>query len=821
MIRRVLLTLIALLLTLTLGGAAVLLWLTKRAEPVYSGEVALAGLQAPVRVRVGPHGVPTVRADSLSDLLFAQGYLVARERMWQMDLMRRIADGRLAEVFGPDALDMDRLFRTLGLNASARRALADLEAPYREMLAAYAQGVNAYRERAVGRLPIEYRIAGFEPAPWGPEDSLVIGAFMAWTLSNNLRGELTFLRVASRVGPERARELFPPDPQSPLPAVSPDLPAELFASGAGPAGPLVALFEGPGRRGLPVPGAASNGWVLTGRHSADGSALLANDPHLAPSMPGIWYELELIGPGVHVAGLSLPGIPLVMIGHNEDLAWGFTTAMTDTQDLFVERLTPDGQGVVRAGGRVEAIETRVQQIGVKGADPVELPVRRTSNGVILNDVLTPKPKGVGSRGDQLFLPTLETPYLLALRQVTDLPDRSFAAIDRLNRAATLDEARSAILGFRQASQNLMLAHRDGGIAWQVSGLIPRRGKGSGAFPSPGWVAGYAWQGYLGQTSNPGRTNPAGGVLITANNRTVPTDRAGELSHSWMAPFRADRIAERLSEGGPFTPADLAAIQMDRLDLQAQLTQRALRRLEPELRELDPEAWAIADGALLGWDATLEGASPSAALFALIEPALYRALYGDELGPDLEPLMALAIVAYNPVQEAIRSGRSSFWDDVTTPEREGPAEIWARALQAADADLKVRLPEAADRRLDRLLWLTFPHAFHGLPTLGRLFDVGPLGFAGSAETVAVAKASPLAPERVLFVPSARLVQVPANWSETRGTLPLGQSGHRLSRYRTDQLADWLAGRTHPWPWNGPPDDRVLGLLMLRPDASQPP
>lgn len=818
--RRMLRVLLTLPLILVLGVAGALFWIIKVAEPVYSGEVDVAGLQAPVRVQVGPHGVPTVQADSLRDLLFAQGYLVARERMWQMDLMRRVAGGRLAEVLGPKALDMDRLFRTLGLNATARRALADLDGPDREMLEAYAEGVNAYREGAGGSLPIEYRIAGFEPVPWGPEDSLLIGAFMAWTLSYNLREELTFLRVAARVGPERARELFPPDPQIPAPPVSPDLPADLFASVLELAERVTALVEGPGRWGLPVPGAASNAWVLTGRHSADGSALLANDPHLAASMPGIWYELELVGPGLHVAGLSLPGIPLVMIGHNEDLAWGFTTAMADMQDLFVERPTAGGLGVERAGGAVEPIETRTQRIAVKGAEMVELTVRSTSNGVILNDILTPLRPSIGARGHPLFLPAVATPYLLALRQVTDLPDRSFPALARLNRAATLAEARAAILGFRQASQNLMLAHRDGGIAWQVSGLLPRRGKGAGAFPSPGWVAGYAWEGFQDQGANPGLTDPPGGLIITANNRTIPADQAHSMGHAWMAPFRADRIAERLSHGGRFTPADVAAIQMDLVDLQALLTQRALRRLEPELRALDPEAWAIAERELLAWDGAMEGDSGPAALFALIEPALYRALYADELGPDLDALMALAIVAYNPVQEVIRGGQSSFWDDVTTPEPEGPAEIWARVLREADGELGTRLPRPSDRRLDRLRSLTFPHAFHDLPLLGRLFDLGPLRVAGGAETVAVMKASPLAPDQALFIPSARLVQVPTRWSESRGTLPLGQSGHRLSPYRSDQLDDWLAGGTHPWPWNGPAEGRVRGLLLLRPIPSAP-
>lgn len=819
MVRRLLFALITVLLTLVLGGAGAILWLAKRAEPTYSGEVTLPGLRAPVRIRMGPHGVPTLHADSIHDLLFAQGYVVASERMWQMDLMRRLADGRLAEVFGPDALDLDRLFRTLGLNATARRALADLEAPGRAMLAAYAEGVNAYLARAAGRPPLEYRIAGFDPAPWAPEDSLVIGAYMAWTQSYNLRGELTFLRVASRVGYERARELFPVDAGVPAPPAPPELPPDLIAPGGDLLGALAALLVRPADMGLPAPGAASNAWAVTGRRTAGGSALLANDPHLAPSVPGIWYELELIGPDLHVAGLALPGLPLVLIGHNADLAWGFTSAIADTQDLFVERIVREGEGggqsVERPGGASEPIETRVQRVQVKGAAPVDLGVRHTSHGVILNDVLAPPRAEDLSSGNPGALPAMRTPYLLALRQVTDVPDGGFAALSALSRAHTLAEARSAILGFRQVAQNLMLAHRDGGIAWQVSGLLPRRGKGSGAFPSPGWIAGYGWDGYSPQRFNPGQTDPAGAALITANNRTIPLDYPVDVSHSWMAPYRAERITERLDAAGPLAPADMAEIQRDRLSIQARLTQEALRRLEQELRAAHPEAWAIAERELLDWDATLDGASRPAALFALIEPALYRALYGDELGDDLGVLMGMDIVAYNPVQEVIRSGRSSFWDDVSTPEREGPAEIWARVLRTADAELTKRLPEPAQQRLERLRSLTFPSAFHALPLLGELFDIGPLGVGGGADTINVSKASALLPERTLFVPSARLVQVPAKWSESRGTLPLGQSGHRLSRYRSDQLDDWLAGRTHPWPWNGPPADQTLGLLVLRP------
>ena len=540
MVRRLLFAAAALLLLLVLGGSGALLWMIKRAEPAYSGEFGVPGLEAPVRVRFGPHAVPSIQADSTHDLLFAQGYLVAGERMWQMDLMRRLADGRLAEVFGPDALDADRLFRTLGLNAAARRALAELEAPERDMLSAYADGVNAYRAQAADRLPIEYLIAGFAPEPWRPEDSLSIGAYMAFTQSFNLKEELTYLRMAQRLGNERARELFPTDEGVPAPVVPPELPDPPLGAPVAVTA-LAALLDAPGRFGLPVPGPASNAWVVNGPRTADGAALLANDPHLLPSVPGTWYELELIGPDLHVAGLALPGVPLVLIGHNADLAWGLTSAIADTQDLFLERPTADGEHVERAGQAPEAISTRVQRIEVKGAPPVDLALRHTDRGVILNDLLARPPEmEPGS------LPAVASRDLIALSQVTDPPDRSFAALARLARARTLLASRGAGRDFRAVAQNLMLAHRDGGIAWQVTGLLPHRGKGAGTFPAPGWVAGYGWDELVPQDRNPTLTDPPSGVIITANNRTIPLDYGVNVSHSWLAPYRAQRIAERLA-----------------------------------------------------------------------------------------------------------------------------------------------------------------------------------------------------------------------------------------------------------------------------------
>ena len=809
MVRRLLRYSLAAVVVLLLVASGFLFWSAKRAEPVYSGELEVAGLTSPVRVRFGPHAVPTVEAETLEDLLFAQGFLTASERMWQMDLMRRLATGRLAEMFGEDAVATDRLFRFLGLGRAAQEALEVVEEPVRGLLLAYAAGVNAYRDQAAGRLPLEYLISRFEPAPWKPVDSLAIGEYMSWLLSFNAREELVFMRMAARVGPDKARELFPTDEGIP----GPEPAAALFADGAHLADRFDELLATPARWGLPVPGAASNAWAVNGERTEDGVSLLANDPHLAPSMPAIWYQLEMIAPEFHSVGVSLPGVPFILIGHNDDLAFGFTTAMTDTQDFFVERPTDDGAAVVRPYGESEAILVRSEQIAVRGRPaPVEIEIRSTSHGLIVNDIIGP------ITGTRLDLPQVGTDHLFALRTNLEVAEKGITAIYALNRAQTLAEARGAIMGLKHSSQNLMLAHKDGGIAWQTSGAIPVRGVGVGAFPSPGWEPGYGWTDYLPPNRNPSITDPPGFALLTANNRTVPVDHRVRMTSSWMAPYRAARIEELLNDRRyPLNPRAMATMQLDRISIQARRFREALERVAPLLRELDPEARTIADGYLLAWDGNFEADSRSAALFAMLQPALYEHLFGDELEEDLPLLMSIALASYNALEEALYSGRSSFWDDARTPEKEQAAHIWARALHSAKEALDERLPERGSQRLDGIRHLSFPHAFDSIPVLGRLFGVGPIAVGGDAHTLNTMKTYPTAPDKAQFVPSMRVVFTPADWPQTRGVLNLGQSGHRFSAHRTDQLDDWLNGRSHPWPWGGPEPGSEIGILVLSPAA----
>ncbi len=797
------------ILSIVIVVLAALYWMAQRAEPIYQGELRLSGLTAPVSIDFGPHAIPSIRATRIEDAVFAQGYLTAAERLWQMDLMRRAAQGRLAEAFGARALPFDRLMRTIGLARAAERNLAVLSPQARALLQAYANGVNAYRAQASGKLPIEYRLTGLEPAPWTPQDSLAIGAYMAYLLSFNAREELAFIRVAQRVGVRRARELFPTDEGIPAEPASPGL-DEIIGPGkdalANLSGDLFAAADRLSAEfGLPRPGPASNAWAVHGSRTADGRPILANDPHLLASMPNIWFEQELIAPDLHVSGAAIPGLPLVLIGHNEDLAWGMTTTMADNQDLVIERPGADGRSVLRPLG-IEPIRERQEMIPVRAGEPQPLRIRATSQGVILNDILAEE------RGLPQDFVGYQGTHLLALRSTIDLPDTAFDGLLRLNTARSIAEARAAVGLFVHASQNVLIAHRNGRIAWQISGRLPIRERGDGSLPAPGWTPGNRWLGMLPAEANPAWTDTPDGLLVSANHRHQATDHPVNVGRSWLAPYRAQRIAALLADRSDLTLDDMSTIQIDRLGIEARHYQRALRAIAPALRTVDPDAWRDAER-LLAWDGHFSPDSHAAALFVLLRRALFQALLADELGPDLAAYMAVALLAYNGLQETVRSGQSSFWDDVSTPEHETPPQIWARALRAARHALDARAGQHAT--LGELRHLVFPHALSGHGFFAGLFGVGPIPEGGDDYTVDVRKADAAEPGRPLFIPGYRVLFTPGDWSASRSVQALGQSGHRLSAYRSDQLADWRAGRTHALMWNGPSAGQTIGRLQLLP------
>jgi penicillin amidase len=342
----------------------------------------------------------------------------------------------------------------------------------------------------------------------------------------------------------------------------------------------------------------------------------------------------------------------------------------------------------------------------------------------------------------------------------------------------------------------------------MSGTLPLRRKGSGTFPIPGWDSDYGWAGYVPPAKNPGAINPPSGIIVSANNRTIPVDYPVQVTHSWMPPYRARRIEQLLTGRNSLTPEDMQFIQLDRRGLETKPWLQALRNLEQDIRVIDPDLWPATGEVLVSWDGWFGKDSRAAALFVHLRHAMLEAIFADELGDALQGFMDMHLYAYGALQETIRTGKSSFWDDVRTPGIETPVQIWTRALQRVAAE--------SGGTLGQLRQLVFPHAFHNIPLMGALFDVGPLGTGGDNHTVNVVKAAINKPEEPLFVPVYRVICPAGEWEQVLGTQTLGQSGHRFSPYRRDQLDDWREGDVHTWSWNGPPADEMLGELQLLPE-----
>jgi penicillin amidase len=554
--------------------------------PDASEEASIPGLSAPVAITLDGDGIPRIAAQSERDAAMALGWLHARDRMFQMDAMRRGGEGRLAEIAGSSALRLDRFTRTLGLAARARADLDSLSPEALDLLQAYADGVNA-RIAARGMMSApEFLVLG-EPEPWKPEHSLLWGRVMGLWLSGAWRRDVERARVARMMDEERLPMLWPEDRSRGRLDLALDLPPEGLRR-------ILAHVPAFGED-APLPDSASNAWAVTGARSASGAPLLATDPHLGFQAPILWYlaRIELPG-GRFRAGATAPGVPAVVIGRNERLAWGFTTTHSDTQDVFVERLvdedsyqTPDGPQPFMV--REELIEVRGRHDGER------LVVRETRNGPVISDV---EPQS-----------GLPHDLVLSVAMANLAPgDTSADGLLALNRATTLEEARAAAARLTSPPQNLMVAEASGRIAQYLVGRTPIRQGGDGTMPVPGWDGEGDWIGFVPFDAMPHLEDPDSGMLAAANSRPAPADHPVFLGAHWFGDWRLRRIAELLAARPQHAAADFAAMQTDTLSLFA-------REALPRLRAIRPNAASARAHALLrDWDGTMAADAPQPLLF---------------------------------------------------------------------------------------------------------------------------------------------------------------------------------------------------------------
>jgi penicillin G amidase len=749
-----------LFLPLLIAIAGGVLWL-RTSLPDTEGHLALAGLSAPVEIKRDAHGIPTIRAASDADAAFALGFVHAQDRLFQMDMTRRFGAGRLSEWLGSATLSFDRFTRTLGLYHLAEQQYALLSPALRAVLDAYAAGVNAYLAQHKGAWPIEYYLLRVAPEPWRPADTLVWGKLMDLQLAGSFYREVMHARLAQRLKPDELAILFPPYPGD-APTTLGDL-ADLRGL------PLDRLYAA-----LPAiagPVFASNNWVVDGKHTQSGKPLLANDPHLGLSAPSVWYLARIETPETSLAGVTSPGGPFIVLGHNAHIAWGFTTTESDVADLFIEKLDPADKTRYETPEGPQPFLTRREEIMVRGTAPVTLEVRATRHGPVVSDL--------GGNYDKLA--TADT--VLALRATwLDADDRTPDAAFGLNHARNWQEFRDALKDFAAPQQNMVYADIDGNIGFIAPARVPIRAKGDGWLPAPGWSGDYDWTGYIPFDDLPQAFNPPKGRFVSANNKIVPDTYRYFLSRDWDLPNRAARINALLDETPVQSPDASAAIQADILSPMA----LDLLPLMLETKPGSPRAAAALDH-LRAWDGRMTRDDPAPLLFMSWLRELDRALLAKKLGDAFEDFWA-------PRPNVVRLilTRHPEWCAQSTEAPDCAAAL-AGSLEKALDDLARRYGgEMKEWRWGRAHEAAFTNQLLSrVPVLRGLFATR-IATDGGDDTLNRAATSirdETDPFADIHGPTLRMIVDLSDMAATRFMIAPGQSGNPLSPHYADLMPTW--------------------------------
>jgi penicillin amidase len=768
-------------LLLVLGGGVYLYLLSSL--PQTDGRLAVSGAKTEIRIERDADGVPLIVAQDDEDAAFGLGFAHAQDRLFQMELQRRYGAGRLAEIFGTEALASDRQMRVLGLYRAAQAEIPFLSMEVRRGLEAYAAGVNAFLATRRGALPPEFLLLRFAPEPWQPADSLVWGKLMAVRLGGNYRGELQRARMARTVSAADLAVLYPEYPKDAPTTLSDTQPIYRRLA-------LDLVYEA-----LPPvvgPTYASNNWVVDGEHSASGKPLLANDPHLEFGAPVFWYLARLKTPKHEIAGGTAAGAPFVLVGHNERIAWGFTTTTADVEDLFIERVDPSDPGRYLTPQGAVPFTSRQETIRVHAAPPVEMTIRATRHGPVVSDVLPP---GAADPG-----------YVLALAATfTILEDRSAEALWELNRAGNWAGFREALQNFVGPIQNIVYGDIDGTIGFIAPGLVPIRRSGEGWLPVPGWTGEHDWIGFIPFETLPAATNPPSGHFVSANNKIVPPGYPYFISRDWDLPNRAERIEELLTATPLQTSASSAAIEADTLSLMAQ-------RLVPLMTRTNAadEASSEALRRLRRWDFHMYRDKIEPLLFTAWLREFSREIFFGRVGDaavgywDLKPR----------VIEAVLTEHEDWCDDQKQPEHNSCAARLTEALGAALAQLRqtygadmtqwqwgrAHAAEFANPVFSRIpvlrdwLGVSIPSS-GGYDTLNR----GPSTIRDDAQ-----------PFAQRFGAGLRIITDLAAPNEAKMMIAPGQSGNAFSVHFADLLRRW-----RDFAWLVPHQSTVTATLALVP------
>ncbi|WP_328696619.1 penicillin acylase family protein [Streptomyces sp. NBC_00342] len=875
--RRARLIVIVLVLALVAGIGYGTYWSvsTVRASyPQTNGTAQLAGLDSNVEVKRDSYGIPQIYADSDSDLFRAQGFVQAQDRFWEMDVRRHMTAGRLSEMFGSGQVETDSFLRTLGWRKVAQEEYDHvLSAETKKNLQSYADGVNAYLKGRDGKdISVEYAALGltndYKPVKWTPVDSVAWLKAMAWDLRGNMQDEIDRSLMTTRLDAKQIEDLYPPypyDKHKPIvseggistltgkydPQAAPsDGVGSSTAQGAteGLTTQLGALSdtldEIPSLLGPNGTGIGSNSWVVSGKYTTTNKPLLANDPHLAPQLPSLWYQMGLHCRSVSAtckydtAGYTFSGMPGVIIGHNQDVAWGFTNLGADVTDLFLEKVSADGY---QYDGKVKPFVTREETIKVAGGRDRHITVRETNNGPLVSDRSSELEK-VGQKAPVTnAAPDRADGYGVALKWTALEPGKSMDAVFELNRAKDFTSFRAAAEHFEVPSQNLIYADTKGHIGYQAPGKIPVRKSGDGTMPSPGWSSAYGWKkDPIPFDELPYEYDPKRGYIVTANQAVVDEKKYPYmLTKDWGYGTRSQRINDliqsKIKGGGKISTDDMQKMQMDN-------TSEIAALLVPELMKINISDKDVREAQKLleGWDYTQESDSAAAAYFNAVWRNILKLAFGDKLPKEMrvkgECLNVPPAKSSGPLDEQDRLVRecgqrapdsaqpdggdrwyqvvenlmdkpdSDWWKtsanrkDKATGNRE---ELFARAMKDARWELTAKLgKDITTWNWGRLHQLTLKNqtlGTEGPGLLQRVLNRGPWNLGGGEAAVDATGWNAAGGYEVVWVPSMRMVVNVGDWDKSRWINLTGASGHAFSAHYTDQTDKWVNGELLDWSY----------------------
>jgi penicillin amidase len=805
--------------------------------PQIDGEIQLEGLDGPVDIYRDHMGIPHIYATTSHDLFFAQGFVHAQDRFWQMDFYRHVGEGRVAEMFGASQLESDIFLTTLGWRKTSLAEYEALTPESKTLLAAYADGVNAYiNGKSNEELSLEYAVLGlpilnpdYVVEPWEPVNTLAWSKALAWDLKSNINGEIEHAILMKTLSPEQMEELYPPYPDdhplivnkiggggasgAAISVASQDIPTELFAAVQHNASLLDGLL-GPTDRGK-----GSNSWVVSGELTTTGKPLLANDPHLGINMPSIWYQVSLHCVPKNdecpydLTGFSLAGAPGIVLGHNDRIAWGFTFAEEDVMDLFIERVNPDNPNQYEVEGKWVDFETHTETIKVGGGDPIQITVRATRHGPVISETYG-RLKNEGDPDDQDFIPFkeragIELPeqYVIALSWTalstgnTYRQGNPLEALWGFNKAQNWEQFREAARHLHVPGQNLSYADVDGNIAYQTSGLIPIRKNGDGSVPVPGWNSEYDWIGVVPFEEMPWTLNPVEGFIATVNNKIVGDDYPYFITgrDGYDYGFRADRIVDLIEAGRG--NIDIAYFQM----MQADAHDASAETYVPLLLALDAKWFkpneAIAFDALKNWDYQAKVESQGAAVYAAFWRTLLKNTFNDELP---EEYWADGGDRWFEVMRRI-SADSAWWDDISTAETVETREfILSKSFVEGVTELEQTLgDDPAKWTWGGLHTSTFAHGSLGTSAspgfIQSLFNRGPFATNGGKSMINNTSWNSVRGYEVTNLPSYRAIYDFSNFSNSLAIHTTGQSGHAYHPHYIDMAPMWANVEYLPLLW----------------------